>query len=296
MRARSMSLLFVSCLSALLPALVFAEGERGRDPIEAVPKGTSSTKVVFIAGSNFFKLGEHEYREGCSVLMDLVRQSKDGIATTLALDWPEKDETLRGADAVVLFFDGAAKHALLDGKHRQQFQQLVDQGAGVVALHQGVDLPAELHEAGREWFGAVWEKGYSQRAHWVHKYEMFPEHPVTRGVTPFSIDDGYLFRLRFVPDLKGVTPILRTVSPTKPVKIQDGSEDIVGWTYDRPKGGRTFAFTGGHLHRSLAEEGYRRLLTNGILWAAKANVPAGGAPVALDPASLELPAPKPAAK
>ena len=125
---------------------------------------------------------------------------------------------------------------------------------------------------------------------------MFPEHPVTRGVTPFSIDDGYLFRLRFVPDLKGVTPILRTVSPTKPVKIQDGSEDIVGWTYDRPKGGRTFAFTGGHLHRSLAEEGYRRLLTNGILWAAKANVPAGGAPVALDPASLELPAPKPAAK
>ena len=291
MRARWTFVFLVGLVSALLPSLASAQGERGRDLIETIPSGTWSKKIVFIAGSNFFKLGEHEYQEGCSVLMDLARQTK-GTATTLALDWPEKEETLRGADAVVLFFDGAAKHPLLDDNRRQQFQELIDKGVGVVALHQGVDLPAELHERGREWFGAVWEKGYSQRAHWVHKYESFPEHAITRGVTPFSIDDGYLFKLRFVGDLKGVTPLLRTVSPMKPVKLQDGSEDVVAWAYERLKGGRTFAFTGAHLHKSLAEEGYRRFLTNGILWAAKADVPAGGAPVALDPATLDLPAPK----
>lgn len=291
MRARWKFVLLVGFVSALLPSRASAEGQRDQEPIEVVPNGQWSKKIVFIAGSNFFKLGEHEYREGCSVLMDLVRQTQ-GVGTVLALDWPKKSETLERADAVVLLFDGAAKHGVLQEDHLQDFQTLVDKGTGIVALHQGVDLPTAFHERGRDWFGAVWEKGYSQRGHWVHKYETFPEHPIMRGVTPFSIDDGYLFRLRFVSDLKGVTPLLRTVSPTKPVKVQDGSEDIVGWTYERPKGGRTFAFTGTHLHKSLAEEGYRRFLTNGILWAAKAEVPAGGAPVTLDPALLDLPAPK----
>ena len=119
----------------------------------------------------------------------------------------------------------------------------------------------------------------------------------TRGVTPFTIDDGYLFRLRFVPERKGITPLLRTVAPTKPVKLEDGSEDIVGWAFERAKGGRTFAFTGGHLHRSLAEEGYRRLLTNGILWSAGQEIPAGGVPVQIEPAALKsLSATPPAAK
>ncbi len=290
MRAR-WTFAVVSLVSLLFPAWAHAEGERGRQPVETIPDGKWDKRIVFIAGSNFFKLGEHEYREGCSVLMDLVRQTK-GVTATLALDWPEKQETLQGADAVVLLFDGAAKHPLLNARRRQQFQELVDKGAGVVPLHQGVDVPAELHDAGRGWFGAVWEKGSSQRGHWVHRYDTFPEHPITRGVTPFSIDDGYLFKLRFVPKLEGVTPLLRTVSPAKPVKLQEGNEDVVAWTYERPKGGRTFAFTGTHLHKSLAEEGYRRFLTNGILWAARAEVPAGGAPVALDPASLDLPAPQ----
>ena len=63
---------------------------------------------------------------------------------------------------------------------------------------------------------------------------------------------------------------------------------IVAWAFDRPAGpGRTFTFTGGHLHASLAEEGYRRFLVNGILWSAGAEIPATGAPVQLDPARLK---------
>ena len=40
------------------------------------------------------------------------------------------------------------------------------------------------------------------------------------------------------------------------------------------------------LHASLAEEGYRRFLVNGILWSAGLDVPAAGAPVKLDAADL----------
>jgi hypothetical protein len=94
-------------------------------------------------------------------------------------------------------------------------------------------------------------------------------------VKPFKIDDGYLFKNTFVPEMKGVTPVLRTWNPkaaAKPV----GGQDFVAWAYDRPEGGRSFTFTGAHLHASFAEEGYRRLLVNAILWAAGFDVPKAG--------------------
>jgi hypothetical protein len=61
---------------------------------------------------------------------------------------------------------------------------------------------------------------------------------------------------------------------------------VVAWAYERPEGGRAFTFTGAHLHASFAEEGYRRLLTNGILWSAGIEVPKEGAKVELDAAAL----------
>lgn len=45
-------------------------------------------------------------------------------------------------------------------------------------------------------------------------------------------------------------------------------------------------FTGGHLHASFAQEGYRRFLTNAVLWAAGVEVPPGGAKVDLDAAAV----------
>jgi hypothetical protein len=84
---------------------------------------------------------------------------------------------------------------------------------------------------------------------------------------------------------KGVTPLLRT-APKDTVVDSTGSEALVAWAYDRPGGGRSFTFTGGHLHRSLAEVGYRKFLVNGILWAAGVQVPAAGATVDLSGADL----------
>ena len=137
----------------------------------------------------------------------------------------------------------------------------------------------------RDLMGAAWEKGHSQRAHWVTRFGTFADHPASRGVTPFQIDDGWLFKLRFVPEMKGVTPLLRTVSP-KAASQELTDESIVTWLYERPNGGRSFNFTGTHLHASLVEEGYRRFLVNGILWTAGVEIPKSGAPVSLTPEGL----------
>ncbi|MFM8274198.1 MAG: ThuA domain-containing protein, partial [Gemmata sp.] len=240
-------------------------------------------KVVLIAGSNFYKAGEHEYVANCAALADLLKQN--GAAPVLALDWPKKAETFENARAVVFFFDGAEKHQVLKEDRVAKVQKLMDAKVGLVQIHQTADYPKDFGDKARGWAGGAWEKGVGERAHWITTFDTFPEHAVTKGVKPFKIDDGYLFKNKFVPEMKGVTPILRTWSPKATAKPTAG-QDVVAWTYDRPEGGRSFTFTGAHLHASFAEEGYRKLLTNGILWAAGIDVPNDGAKVDLDPADL----------
>lgn len=252
--------------------------------LEEQPKDPKAVKIVLVAGSSFFKTGEHEYIGGCAVLMDLLKQTP-GVFPVLAVDWPKKPETLADAKAVVFLFDGGDKHALLQGDRLAQVQKLADSGVGLVHLHQTVDYPKDLGDRVRGWNGGAWEKGYSQRAHWVTEFKTFPDSPVSRGVQPFKIDDGWLSKVRFASDKKGVTPLLRTVAP-KATAPEASDDAIISWTYERPGGGRSFTFTGGHLHSSFAEEGYRRFLVNGILWSAGQNIPANGAPVALDAADL----------
>jgi hypothetical protein len=288
---RSAALVALLALTSLVRS---AEPPAKNDPpIEQAPADPKAAKIVLIAGSNFFKAGEHEYVGGCALLLDLLKQTP-GVAPVLAIDWPKKPETLAGAKAVVFFFDGADKHQVLKGDRIATIQKLMDDKVGLVQLHQTADYPKDFGDKARGWAGAAWEQGAGQRAHWVTEFDTFPDHPSTRGVKSFKIDDGWLYQNRFVPELKGVTPLLRTWNPKAAAKAT-GAQDVVAWAYDRPEGGRSFTFTGGHLHASFAQEGYRRFLVNGILWSAGVEVPKGGARVELDAADVPAylkPAPK----
>jgi hypothetical protein len=243
-------------------------------------------KVVIVAGSNFFKVGEHDYLAGSAVLANLLLKTPD-VAPMLVVDWPKKPEkTFAGARAVVLLCDGGDKHPFLKEDRLAQIEKLAATGVGLVALHQVDDVPKELGDRTRHLLGAAWEKGFSERAHWVATFSSFSDHPTLRGVVPFTIDDGWLYQLRFVPELKGVTPLLHTTPPKATASPAAASGSIVSWAYERPGGSRSFVFTGGHLHKSLAEEGYRRFLINGILWSARVEIPRAGAPVTLAPGDL----------
>ena len=271
-------------LALLAALLALASAATAADPpVEQPPADPKAPKVVLVAGSNYFKAGEHEYVAGCAVLMDLLKQN--GVAPVLALDWPKKPDTLAGAKAVVFFFDGAEKHQVLKDNRLATVQKLMDEKVGLVQLHQTADYPKDFGDKARGWAGGAWEKGKGDRAHWVTEFDTFPDHPVCRGVKAFKIDDGWLFKNTFVPEMKGVTPLLRTWNPKAAVKPTAG-QDVVAWAYERPEGGRSFTFTGAHLHASFAQEGYRRMLVNGIVWATGADVPKDGAKVELDPADL----------
>lgn len=257
-------------------------------PVEQLPTDPKAVKVVLIAGfpANKLKSGEHEYYAGVALLANMLKQTP-GVAPVIVKDgWPKKKETLPGAKAVVLFLEGGDAHTVIKEDRIQELMALEAAGAGIVHLHSAIDYPKDFAERIRTAAGGVWQKGTGQRAHWVSEFRDFPDHPIFRGLTPFTIDDGWLWKSSFAEGREGVTPLLRTKSPKDAGKTTD-ADAVVAWAFDRPNGGKSFTFTGGHLHESLAKDGYRRFLVNGILWSAGLNIPKDGAPAKLDPAELK---------
>jgi hypothetical protein len=60
--------------------------------------------------------------------------------------------------------------------------------------------------------------------------------------------------------------------------LENGEEQHMAWAFDRPNGGRSFGFTGGHFHRNWQNDNFRTLVLNAIVWTAKLDVPEGGVP------------------
>ena len=140
---------------------------------------------------------------------------------------------------------------------------------------------------------------------WSPEYKTFPDHPIARGVKPFSNRDEWYFNIRFARPGENsdasrtgaakskpgqLTPIL-TATPSDEVRqgkyvyppgpyehimAASGREETLMWAFERPGGGRGFGFTGGHTHANWANDNQRKVVLNALLWVAKADVPANG--------------------
>ena len=276
-------------------ALAAADGDpydQSKVPLEVQPTNPSLAKIVLVAGRQSHGKGEHEFFAGCAVLMRLLQQ-QPGVFPVMARDgWPKNPQTFEGAKAVVFFMDGGGGHPIIRPReHLEEVQKLMDAGVGFVNLHYAVEYPKDYSDRILKWLGGYYETGYSVNPHWKADIKVLPEHPITHGVKPFALVDEWYYNIRFVPDMKGVTPILKAVPPdntrrTAAAKEHQGREEILAWAFDRPTGGRSFGFTGAHFHRNWGDDSFRRLVVNAILWTAKLNVPKDGAKVLLSPEDL----------
>jgi type 1 glutamine amidotransferase len=202
--------------------------------------------------------------------------------------WPKDPAaTFKDAKAVVFYMNGGGEQTTT--AHAEEIDKLAAAGVGIVHVHQVIDYPSDFAPHAAKWLGGAYNaKTGGSRGHWDASFDTFPESPVTRGVTPFKMNDGFILNITFDDSLvKGVTPILRARNP----KAKEGQyakplDDVICWTCERPDGGRSFVMTPGDGHKNWGLEGYRKLMINGILWAAKVEIPKDGAPVKLDPADL----------
>ena len=283
--------------------------DRSNVPIEQQPTDASAAKIVLVAGDQGtgHPPGDHEHFAGCAMFMRMLQQNP-GVAPVMVQDgWPKDPAaTFKDAKAVVFFMDGGGKQTTI--AHADEIDKLAAAGVGICHVHQCIDYPADNVAQAVKWLGGAYHPKTGARGHWDVTYDKFPEHAITRGITPFTlINEGYIYKLTFAEQGK-ITPILRTKNP----KAKEGTyvkemDDVFCFAFERPDGGRSFVNTGGHGHANWGQEGFRRLQINGILWAAKVEVPAGGAKCELAPDELVQnmdkkppkavkPAAKPAAK
>ncbi len=260
-------------------------------PLELDTRDSGLSKIVLLAGELSSKPGQHEYFADAVLIMHWLKQAP-GVWPVLARTWPTNESIFNGAKCVVVLMDGGLKHPLIEEARWKKLTGLTEAAIGYAVLHQAVDFPAEQAEEMKATIGGVWLSDTGCRGHWDMELKPHDGHAVLRGVTPFNAKgDGWLYNLHFADD-GGFTPLLVGKVPdrsrtTADAKEHLGRDEIVAWTYERANGGRAFCFTGVDLHRNWELESQRKLVVNGILWAAKIEVPIKGAKVEVTAADLE---------
>ena len=250
-------------------------------------------KIVFIAGRPSHGPGEHEHRAGCLLLKSCLDNVKGVTSVVYSNGWPDDPAAaFQGAAAVVVYADGGGGHPLLQDDHLKTIGALMDKGVGLACIHYACEPTKEKGEKEfLDWIGGAFEINWSVNPHWDGDFAKLPTHPITCGVNPFKIRDEWYFNMRFRDGMNDVTPILSAVPDGSTTNRNDGPHEgnptvrgivargepvILAWAADRPNGGRGFGFTGAHFHKNWAQDDFRKLVLNAILWVAKADVPANG--------------------
>ena len=309
------SIVRMNWLLRLALLLVLSVTVRAADPhdqsgvaLEVDSPDAKLTKIVLLAGGPSSKAMAHEYFAGCALLMDWLKK-QPGVWPVMARDWPKNEKVLEGAKCILYFGDGGGKQPFIEPTRWAKLNQLLDGGAGLVLMHQGMDFPkGPDSDKIKGWLGGVFLSDIGCRGHWDMDLKPVGEHPVLRGVKPFAAPgDGWLYNLHFAEKAKGFAPLIIGQVPDKSrssadAKQHNGRDEVIAWAQQRAGGGRGFGFTGVDLHKSWSYESQRKLVVNGILWSAGLEVPADGAKTEFAEADLNrnldkktTPAPKAAA-
>ena len=244
--------------------------------VGAAEEGT--TKVVLIGKDRDHPPRTHEYMAESRLLASCLEQSP-GVEAVVSDGWPTDPSVLEDADAIVLY-TAQGGDVLFDPGHREQAEQLLADGVGVVLLHWGTGAsPGERGEKTLEAMGGWFHNSFAE----IPVVESAirpadPDHPIARGWSETPMKDEYYIKLKHLDEAEPV--VMAEVK---------GTDYPVGWVYERPGGGRSFGYVCGHFHECFTIPAFRRSVVNGILWAAGREVPEDGAPVEASEEDLALP-------
>lgn len=249
-------------------------------------------KILLIAGKMSHGPGDHEFRAGALLIQKALERVSGVQALVASNGWPSSASAFEGVSAVVIYADGGAGHPAIQEDRMNFLHGLAKKGVGLGFMHYGVEVPkGDPGRAMQAWIGGYYEHEFSCNPMWSPEFTTFPDHPISRGVKPFTIRDEWYMNMRFREDLKGVTSIL-VAKPSDEVRggpyvwpkgpyphilAAKGRPETMMWVREREEdGGRGFGFTGGHIHRNWGNESFRRVILNALLWVAKLEVPQGG--------------------
>ena len=233
--------------------------------------------------------GIHDYPVEARTIAALLAASDIAGQVTCTIlddgDWPDVTQLDR-ADAVVVLSDGrdgdqpfAVATHLAEPSRQGALSRLQARGGGLVVLHFGLfadqaQAPWVLDHLGGYF---QWQDDHGAR-NWTSRItdietEVVPTgtHPVLAGLEPFRLHEEFYHDLTLTDD--GRSTVLLAV-PALPIGRERG--EVIAWTREPVGGGRAFATSLGHATANWKVAAYRRLLLNGIAWAAGCALPEKG--------------------
>ena len=234
--------------------------------LKRLPLEDGRKKLVFVAGAPSHGFMAHEHHAGCLLLAESLAEGAPNLLTTVYQNgWPSDPTAFDNADAICFYCDGGPGHPAND--HLEELQALMDRGVGMACLHYGVEVPVgPSGDSFVNWIGGYFETDWSVNPHWTLQQPELGDHPVTRGVEDFAINDEWYYHMRFREDMEGVTAVLSATpgedtltrpdgphsgNPAVREAVAAGESQAVAWVADRPDGGRGFGYTGGPLPLQL---------------------------------------------
>ena len=115
-----------------------------------------SQKLVLIAGKPSHPPRMHEFNAGVQLLAKCL-DGFPGLDVEVVLNgWPKDEDVFEGADAIVFYMDGGARHEVVleDGRRMKLVNEWAKAGVGLGFMHFGVEVVAD--QAGKEfkdWIG-----------------------------------------------------------------------------------------------------------------------------------------------
>jgi hypothetical protein len=268
---RSLTRFLALAVVAALGATTFAE--------DLKPK-----RLLLLAqGPDGHPKATHEYVAGQKILGKCLGSVPNLTCEIVRCDgdWPEGPEVLAKADGVVLFVSEGAKWIGSNPARRAAFADLAKRGGGLSVLHWGMGTkPAEHIEPFVALFGAC--HGGSDRKYKFGETGVqvaAPDHPATKGLPDFRIEEEFYYQLKQQPEAK-LVPLLTAEI--------DGEKPMVSWAWEREGGGRSFGFSGCHFHKNWERPEYRSFISQGVLWTLKIDPPAEGFPAEIKADDLKL--------
>jgi type 1 glutamine amidotransferase len=248
----------------------------------ALGADAAAKKIVFL-----WSKGHHPNEPACILFKHCLENSPNvkGITCEVHERWPAEAKALDDAACIVIYSEGNNKagvpHPVLTAERIPALDALAARGVGIVLIHYALYGSREV-EAPKQlaWCGAYYDfQGYGSK-HGVSRKPLVctpatPDHPVSRGWKEFTLNENEMYhKLKFTEDPKPA-PILTC--------HLSGGPQVVAWALERQDGGRGFGFGDGHFYSAWLLEDCRKMILNGIVWAANIEVPPEGVQTTVPP-------------